>query len=132
MFHVIFYVTFRLFLIDVTNVHHDGKFLLKKINNQTFNTCLVPAIHCNSPLHSVYEEAVKNRLKSMESRVSRVESFVPHLERRRQSLLERTTHILESRVAFLDRRIDELTPVQWYDYMENETIREKFPVPASQ
>lgn len=70
-------------------------------------------------MHSVYVDAVKNKLRNMESRVLRVESFVPQLKWRRQSLLERTTHTLESRLAFLDRRIDELTPSQWHEYMQN-------------
>lgn len=68
----------------------------------------------------------------MESRVNRVESFVPQLKYRRQSLLERTTFMLESRVAFLDRRIDELTPVQWNDYTEKGQLRENLQIPQSQ
>lgn len=121
----------KLFLIDITNVHHDGMFYLIKIY-KILCRAIVPAMECTSPLHSIYVDAVKNRLRTMESRVNRVESFVPQLKYRRQSLLERTTLMLESRVAFLDRRIDELTPAKWNEYTENGQLRENLQIPQSE
>lgn len=49
----------------------------------------------------------------MESRVTQAEKVIPQLQWQRQSHMEQTVNSLSTRVAFLNRRIDELTPPQW-------------------
>lgn len=69
-------------------------------------------------MNSVYMDAMRSKLRSMESRISQAESMIPHLQWQRQSLVEHTANILGSRLAFLDRRIDELVPPQWNEKLQ--------------
>lgn len=79
----------------------------------------VTRIHQNTPasprlaFSPTYIETVKNRLDSLEKRVSCVESLVPELRTRRLATIDRTMQQLSSKVNFLDKRLEELTPMEW-------------------
>lgn len=61
---------------------------------------------------------MRSKLQNIESRISHVEHMVPQVKWRRQSLVEHTANSLVSRIAFLDKRIDELTPPQWNEKLQ--------------
>lgn len=65
----------------------------------------------------MYLDAVRKSLSGMENRVSQAEKLIPQLQWRRQAHMEQTVSTLSSRVAFLNRRVDELTPPQWKSKM---------------
>lgn len=54
----------------------------------------------------------------MESRISRIESMSSQIQWHRQNLVEHTANSLVTRIAFLDRRIDELIPPEWNDKLQ--------------
>lgn len=64
-----------------------------------------------------YLDAIRNNLRSMESRVTQAELLIPQLQWRRQAHMEHTVNTMSSRMAFLNKRIDELTPPQWKSKM---------------
>ncbi|XP_044731862.1 uncharacterized protein LOC123294783 isoform X2 [Chrysoperla carnea] len=84
--------------------------------NSNFNV-EVTRIHQNSRnrshLHSIYVEAVKSKIYSMNKRLSKMESLIPQVRLRREIQNERAITALSSKVAFLERRLDELTPEEW-------------------
>ncbi|XP_044731861.1 uncharacterized protein LOC123294783 isoform X1 [Chrysoperla carnea] len=86
--------------------------------NSNFNV-EVTRIHQNLParnrshLHSIYVEAVKSKIYSMNKRLSKMESLIPQVRLRREIQNERAITALSSKVAFLERRLDELTPEEW-------------------
>jgi hypothetical protein len=45
--------------------------------------------------------------------VEQVESLIPELQSRRQASIEHVLHQLGSKVHFLDKRLDELVPLEW-------------------
>jgi uncharacterized damage-inducible protein DinB len=45
--------------------------------------------------------------------VERVESLVPELQSHHQANVEHVLHQLGSKVNFLDKRLDELVPLEW-------------------
>ncbi|CAH0552855.1 unnamed protein product [Brassicogethes aeneus] len=63
-----------------------------------------------SLLQDAYVDAVKHKVKSIESRIYQAEFLLPQLEWRRQSYMEETINGLSSKVGFLNRRFDELLP----------------------
>lgn len=58
-------------------------------------------------------DAVRQEVKNLESRISQTEFVLPQLEWRRQAYMEDTVNGLLSKVAFLNRRFDELAPPQF-------------------
>lgn len=79
------------FIIDVANVSYTGK-------NDT------------NLLQDAYVDAVQQKIKSLESRVTQSEFLLPQLEWRRQAYMEETVSALMNKVLFLNRRFDELLP----------------------
>lgn len=71
------------------------------------------AKNASTLLQDAYLDAVRKNLRSMESRVTQAELLIPQLQWRRQAHMEQTVNSMSSRVAFLNRRIDELMPPQW-------------------
>nr|XP_022903785.1 uncharacterized protein LOC111416074 [Onthophagus taurus] len=85
------------FYVEILNIHHT-----------------VPLAKNNANLlQDAYLDAIRQKIKSMESRVSQAELLIPQLQWRRQAHMDETVNTLSNRVAFLNRRIDELTPVEW-------------------
>ncbi|KAK5650263.1 hypothetical protein RI129_001292 [Pyrocoelia pectoralis] len=68
-------------------------------------------------LQDAYLDAVRQKIKNMESRVAKVESLMPQIQLRRQAHMEETVQNMSTRVAFLNKRIDDLTPPQWKSKM---------------
>lgn len=64
-------------------------------------------------LQDVYANAVRRNLSGMENRILQAEKLIPQLQWRRQTHMEETVNTLSTRVAFLNRRVDELTPAEW-------------------
>lgn len=64
-------------------------------------------------VQDVYLNAIRKNLTGMENRVSQAEKLIPQLQWRRQTHMEQTVNSLSTKVTFLNRRIDELTPTQW-------------------
>ncbi|KAJ8933895.1 hypothetical protein NQ318_001688 [Aromia moschata] len=79
------------FFIDVTNVSYVDK-------------------RAASLLQGAYVDAVRQKIRTLESRIAQSELLVPQLEWRRQAYMEDTVHALTNKVAFLNRRFDELLP----------------------
>lgn len=79
------------FIIDVANVSYTDK-------NQT------------NSLQDAYVDAVQQKIKTLESRISQSEFLLPQLEWRRQAYMEETVSALMNKVVFLNRRFDELLP----------------------
>lgn len=79
------------FIIDVANVSYTGK-------NET------------NLLQDAYVDAVQQKIKSLESRITQSEFLLPQLEWRRQAYMEETVNALMNKVVFLNRRFDELRP----------------------
>ncbi|XP_046994785.1 uncharacterized protein LOC124606773 [Schistocerca americana] len=79
----------------------------------------IARIHQNTPasprvaFSPTYIETVKNKLDSLEKRVSCVESLVPELRTHRLATIDRTMQQLSSKVNFLDKRLEELAPMEW-------------------
>lgn len=80
------------FFIDVANVSYTGS-----------ETKL---------LQDAYVDAVQQKIKTLESRISQSECILPQLEWRRQAYMEETISGLMNKVLFLNRRFDELLPLQ--------------------
>lgn len=68
-------------------------------------------------MHDTYVDAIRKTIRNMESRVAQAEILIPQLQWRRQAHLDQTVNNMSSRVAFLNRRIDELMPPQWKSKM---------------
>ncbi|XP_017768971.1 PREDICTED: uncharacterized protein LOC108557096 [Nicrophorus vespilloides] len=68
-------------------------------------------------LQDAYVDAVRQKFRNMESRISQAEVLLPQLQWRRQSHLDGTVSSLSSKVSFLNRRIDELMPSKWKSKM---------------
>ncbi|KAJ8921620.1 hypothetical protein NQ315_010529 [Exocentrus adspersus] len=79
------------FFIDVTNISYIDK-------------------NCASLLQDAYVDAVKQKIRTLESRIAQSELLLPQLEWRRQAYMEDTVCALTNKVAFLNRRFDELLP----------------------
>lgn len=77
--------------IDIANVSYTGK-------NET------------QLLQDAYVDAVQQKIKSLESRVTQSEFLLPQLEWRRQAYMEETISALMNKVVFLNRRFDQLLP----------------------
>ncbi|CAH1173726.1 unnamed protein product [Phaedon cochleariae] len=61
-------------------------------------------------LQDAYVDAVQQKINSLESRIAQSELLLPQLEWRRQAYMEDTVNGLLNKVAFLNRRFDELLP----------------------
>ncbi|KAJ8934417.1 hypothetical protein NQ314_013458 [Rhamnusium bicolor] len=70
-----------------------------------------------SLLQDAYVDAVRQKIRTLESRVAQSELLMPQLEWRRQAYMEDTVNALTNKVGFLNRRFDELLP----------QFRSKFP-----
>ncbi|XP_018574301.1 uncharacterized protein LOC108913251 [Anoplophora glabripennis] len=79
------------FFIDITKVSYIDK-------------------NCASLLQDAYVDAVKQKIRTLESRIAQSELLLPQLEWRRQAYMEDTVSALTNKVAFLNRRFDELSP----------------------
>nr|CAI5820201.1 unnamed protein product [Callosobruchus analis] len=79
------------FYIDVTNISYVDK-------------------QSASLLQDAYIDAVKQKIRTLESRIGQSETLLPQLEWRRQAYMEDTVNGLLNKVAFLNRRFDELLP----------------------
>lgn len=77
--------------IDIANVSYTGKSETKL-------------------LQDAYVDAVHQKIKSLESRVTQSEFLLPQLEWRRQAYMEETISALMNKVVFLNRRFDLLLP----------------------
>lgn len=66
--------------------------------------------NCASLLQDAYVDAVKQKIRTLESRIAQSELLLPQLEWRRQAYMEDTVSALTNKVAFLNRRFDELLP----------------------
>ncbi|XP_066993620.2 uncharacterized protein [Anabrus simplex] len=79
----------------------------------------IARIHQNSPasprlaMSPTYIETVRSKLNNLEKRVERVESLVPEFRSQRLANIDRTLQQLGSKVNFLDKRLDELVPLEW-------------------
>lgn len=73
---------------------------------------LVPAQN-RSHLHAVYLEAVKSKIQTMDKRLNKMESLIPQMRVKREMQNERAICTLSTKVAFLERRLDQLTPEEW-------------------
>lgn len=79
----------------------------------------IARIHQNSPisprlaLSPSYVESVRSKINCLEKRVERVEMLVPEFQSRRMATIEQTMQQLSTKVNFLDKRLDELAPVEW-------------------
>ncbi|VEN54897.1 unnamed protein product [Callosobruchus maculatus] len=83
--------SFSTFYIDVTNISYVDK-------------------QSASLLQDAYIDAVKQKIRTLESRIGQSETLLPQLEWRRQAYMEDTVNGLLNKVAFLNRRFDELLP----------------------
>ncbi|XP_050313211.1 uncharacterized protein LOC126748196 [Anthonomus grandis grandis] len=63
-----------------------------------------------TPLQDAYIECVGNKIKSLESRISKAELYLPELEYKREAHMEDTVSALLNKMQFLNRRYDELHP----------------------
>lgn len=68
-------------------------------------------------LQDAYLDAVRQKLHNIESRITQAELLIPQIQLERQAHMEQTVHNMSTRVAFLNRRIDELMPPQWKSKM---------------
>ncbi|KAJ9596865.1 hypothetical protein L9F63_012121 [Diploptera punctata] len=71
-----------------------------------------------TPFSPSYVETVRSKFKCLEKRVEHVETLIPELRTRRQASIENMLHELGSKVNFLDRRLDELLPLEWKAKMQ--------------
>lgn len=78
-----------------------------------FNHTYHNLVKSNANLQDAYLDAVRQKLRNMETRVTQAELLVPQLQWRRQTHMEKTVHNMSTRVAFLNKRIDDLLPPQW-------------------
>jgi len=85
------------FILDVSKIQHATK--------STAN------------LQDAYLDAVRHKLQNIENRVTQVELLIPQIQLKRQAHMEQTVHNMSTRLAFLNRRIDELMPPQWKSKM---------------
>lgn len=81
--------TDTMFIIDIANVSYGGRSETKL-------------------LQDAYVDAVQQKIRSLESRVTQSEFLLPQLEWRRQAYMEETISGLMNKVVFLNRRFDEL------------------------
>ncbi|XP_031332791.1 uncharacterized protein LOC116163755 isoform X2 [Photinus pyralis] len=98
-------------LTNLTEVNSSDNFFIidiAKIQDTTRSTV---------NLQDAYLDAVRQKIKNMESRVAKVESLMPQIQLRRQAHMEETVQNMSTRVAFLNKRIDDLTPPQWKSKM---------------
>ncbi|KAG5888523.1 hypothetical protein JTB14_009575 [Gonioctena quinquepunctata] len=79
------------FFIDITNISYVDK-------------------NSANLLQDAYVDSVRQKIRTLESRVAQSELLLPQLEWRRQAYMEETVNGLFSKVAFLNRRFDELLP----------------------
>ncbi|XP_063241520.1 uncharacterized protein LOC134541782 [Bacillus rossius redtenbacheri] len=87
------------FLMEITKVHQH-------------------ALASGRPLPKVYKEAVEFKMQNLLQRIQRLEAAVPGLRSRREANIERAVAEMDSRVQFLDRRIDELAPPEWRELLQ--------------
>lgn len=94
--------------------------LVMPVSALTFHLigCIIHFLLCSAKnatalLQDAYLDAVRKNIRSMECRVTQAELLIPQLQYRRQAHMEQTVNSMSSRVAFLNRRIDELMPPQW-------------------
>ncbi|KAF2884897.1 hypothetical protein ILUMI_21268 [Ignelater luminosus] len=85
------------YIVDVSKIQHTAK--------TTVN------------LQDAYLDAVRQKLHNIESRITQAEVLIPQIQLERQAHMEQTVHNMSTRVAFLNRRIDELMPPQWKSKM---------------
>ncbi|XP_044765945.1 uncharacterized protein LOC123322155 [Coccinella septempunctata] len=64
-------------------------------------------------LQDAYINSVYCKLNNMESRIQQAEKLLPQLECIQRTHLEETVSHLSSKVLFLNRRFDEILPLQW-------------------
>ncbi|GLH00655.1 Uncharacterized protein GBIM_06969 [Gryllus bimaculatus] len=69
-----------------------------------------------------YIESVRSKINCLEQRVQRVELLVPEFQSRRLATIEQTMQQLSSKVNFLDKRLDELAPVEWKAQFQQSTV----------
>nr|XP_023028881.1 uncharacterized protein LOC111517057 [Leptinotarsa decemlineata] len=79
------------FFIDITNISYVDK-------------------NSASLLQDAYVDSVRQKIRTLESRIAQSELLLPQLEWRRQAYMEETVNGLSGKVAFLNRRFDELLP----------------------
>ncbi|KAK7872605.1 hypothetical protein R5R35_001942 [Gryllus longicercus] len=88
----------------------------------------IARIHQNSPVSPrlayspTYIESVRSKINCLEQRVQRVELLVPEFQSRRLATIEQTMQQLSSKVNFLDKRLDELAPVEWKAQFQQSTV----------
>ncbi|KAF5286152.1 hypothetical protein FQR65_LT12910 [Abscondita terminalis] len=68
-------------------------------------------------LQDAYLDAVRHKIKNIENRVTEVELLMPQIQLKRQAHMDKTVQNMSTRVAFLNKRIDDLTPPQWKSKM---------------
>ncbi|KAF5277437.1 hypothetical protein FQA39_LY06250 [Lamprigera yunnana] len=68
-------------------------------------------------LQDAYLDSIRQKLKNIENRVIQAELIMPQIQLKRQAHMEQTVQNMSTRVAFLNKRIDELMPPQWKSKM---------------
>lgn len=103
------------FIVDISKISCSCKFW--QLDSSKFHFCFIAAITRATAVQDAYLNAIRKNLTNMEGRVSQAERLIPQLQWRRQAHMEQTVNSMATRVAFLNRRIDELIPPQWKSKM---------------
>nr|CAD7454870.1 unnamed protein product [Timema tahoe] len=73
----------------------------------------------NGTIPQVVKDTVKHRFENLEKRVQHLEATIPDLKSLRMANIERVAEQLDYKVHFLNRRIDDLAPVDWKEKLQN-------------